>query len=201
MELLFTTNNSINISHHSQPTYKYTTTTRGLRTTFRSFSQIDQNNLNSFLEDSLDQLSVNNETIHMILQQLHQKTDADSLNSSFVDFMQTIIPLISNYIQNQQQAQNTPQQNSPPKTPNVTYTFKVPTKKATETVFDRHWKEHLKELEDFKKLFGHCNVSRTTKGYDQLGNWLSDQRRKLRRGKLTREQYTRLTEIGKFVEV
>ena len=65
-------------------------------------------------------------------------------------------------------------------------------------MFSKHWNAHFQELMSFKKTYGHCNVSRTTKGWDQLGNWLADQRRKLRQGKLTAEQYDKLTALGEY---
>ena len=74
------------------------------------------------------------------------------------------------------------------------YKFKQPINKPH--AFDRQWRRHFDELSDFKARHGHCNVSRTTKGFENLGNWLADQRRKLRRGKMTKEQYDMLTQLG-----
>lgn len=68
--------------------------------------------------------------------------------------------------------------------------------KERETLFDKNWKSHFDELVKFKQVHSHCNASRTMKGYEQLGNWLADQRRKYRKGKLTEEQYRMLTDLG-----
>lgn len=76
----------------------------------------------------------------------------------------------------------------------ASYKFKQPVNKPH--AFDRQWRRHFDELAEFKTNHGHCNVSRTTKGFENLGNWLADQRRKLRRGKMTKEQYDMLTQLG-----
>mmetsp|Transcript_1163 Transcript_1163/g.1594 ORF Transcript_1163/g.1594 Transcript_1163/m.1594 type:complete len:210 (-) Transcript_1163:71-700(-) len=187
-----------NISEYTTITnHKYATVFRGLSTTFASSTQIDTNNLHEFLERTVSQISTSDNHIQTLFQQLHQpmdiSTEVETLNKSFVEVVSFLIPIVHNFLVSQRQTQLHNSQPSPQNNPQPQYVFKVPTK---ETVFDKHWKEHFKELEKFKSLFGHCNVSRTTKGYDQLGNWLSDQRRKLRKGKLTRQQYDMLTTLG-----
>lgn len=74
--------------------------------------------------------------------------------------------------------------------------FKQPKPNEENSTFSQYWQNHYQELVNFKKKHGHCNVSKTTKGWGKLGNWLSDQRRKLRKGKMTQQQYQMMNELG-----
>mmetsp|Transcript_10317 Transcript_10317/g.14152 ORF Transcript_10317/g.14152 Transcript_10317/m.14152 type:complete len:209 (-) Transcript_10317:501-1127(-) len=179
------------IINQQDGTIKYSVKVQNVEIVFSTSSSIDLQYLPKFCLKELPTDPMN------------EIDDAELLNTKFNDFMDAVIPLLRKYeatykrqrteqpLQTQTQRNEYPQrtQNQPQ------YVFRVPST-ARETVFDKHWKDHFNELQEFKKSFGHCNVSRTTKGYDQLGNWLSDQRKKLRRGKLTREQYEMLTELG-----
>lgn len=73
--------------------------------------------------------------------------------------------------------------------------FKVP-KNLGRMAFHEKWMSNFQQLQKFKKNYGHCNISRTTPGYYQLGAWLAEQRRKLKLGKLTEQQFKLLNEIG-----
>lgn len=83
-----------------------------------------------------------------------------------------------------------------PRSPNAKFTFKVPKNKPKNGAFAKQWLDHYDQLKDFKKAHGHVNVTRTTKGYQHLGSWIATQRRKLRRGKLTEDQFKILSDLG-----
>lgn len=83
-----------------------------------------------------------------------------------------------------------------PRSPNAKFTFKVPKNKPKNGAFAKQWLDHYEQLKDFKKAHGHVNVTRTTKGYQHLGSWIATQRRKLRRGKLTEDQFKILSDLG-----
>jgi len=83
-----------------------------------------------------------------------------------------------------------------PRSPNAKFTFKVPKNKPKNGAFAKQWLDHYDQLKEFKKQHGHVNVTRTTKGYQHLGSWIATQRRKLRRGKLTEDQFEILSDLG-----
>mmetsp|Transcript_25172 Transcript_25172/g.35264 ORF Transcript_25172/g.35264 Transcript_25172/m.35264 type:complete len:219 (-) Transcript_25172:748-1404(-) len=64
------------------------------------------------------------------------------------------------------------------------------------TVYHRRWEENFKELINFYKLHGHCRVTRSTEGYEELGNWVTEQRRKLKKGKVSQRQFEMLHGLG-----
>jgi len=74
--------------------------------------------------------------------------------------------------------------------------FKVPKNKPKNGAFAKQWKDHYAKLVKFREQFGHANVTRVSKGWEHLGSWVANQRRKLRKGKLTRQQYELLNEVG-----
>lgn len=187
---------------------KYSIYVGGVRTTFSTTTRIDIDKLTHYLETNITK-EVQPQILHEILQRIHKHSKHDDvaiLNSYFVQFMDILIPLIDKYEREkhsppftQMEVQSTDESNSNQLNHNSSqfhYIFKTPAR-SKETIFDKHWKEHFQELAEFKRRFGHCNAARTTPGYDQLGNWLADQRKKLRRGKMTREQHDMLTELGK----
>jgi len=63
-------------------------------------------------------------------------------------------------------------------------------------LYDQQWASRFAQLIEFKKIFGHCNVTRTTKTWRSLGNWVAEQRRKMKQHKLTKIQILSLLEIG-----
>ena len=164
----------------------YTVNIHGLKAIFSTHTELEPQQLQKFLQ-------------HRAEKPKHRtQKDVASLNTDFVDLMMDkVIPILHYYdssIRNHELEFTDDTQNQS----NLPFSFKVASKNR-ETVFDRHWREHFQEVVEFKSKFGHPNVSRTTPGYDQLGNWLSDQRKKLRRGKMTKEQYDMLTELGWFI--
>ena len=56
-------------------------------------------------------------------------------------------------------------------------------------------------LIDFKKNFGHCNVTRRWQKNLNLATWVNNQRRLKRLGKLSKERISKLTKIGFIWEV
>lgn len=173
------TNNNGSFNH----TKKHQVTVHGLTTVFASSKE--EINLDHLQEHVASKIPQNH---HLYASTPATNSHTQERNHHFVEFATLIIPLINDCIENCDH--NTPQVvDSPP--------FKFKTSRLGKpTVFDKHWKDHFKELEDFKKQHGHTFVSRMTAGYQQLGNWLIDQRRKFRKGKLTREQYDLLTSLG-----
>ena len=176
---------------------KQTITVRGLTLTFSNSQQIERNQLTQTLDKYITHLIQTNNDIATKFNNISIPYPCDGitkeiLNSSFVEIMHMCISLISEYCVN---AEHLPSKNSDTTKTNINYEFKT-VEKTKETAFLKYWKQHFDELKDFKNEFGHCNVSRTTPGYTQLGNWLTDQRRKLRKGKLTKEQFDMLSELG-----
>lgn len=162
----------------------YSVNIHGLRTIFSTSTQIDPQLLQSCVEQQVAR------------PKCRYHKDASGLNTEFMDTMNIVIPVLEQFDAAARNNQEAPVDcNHDTQHQHFRFTFKV-SHRHKETVFDRHWKEHSQELAEFKRKFGHPNVSRTTPGYDQLGNWLADQRKKLRRGKLTKEQYDALTELG-----
>ncbi|MEP7170031.1 MAG: Helicase associated domain protein, partial [Bacteroidota bacterium] len=62
--------------------------------------------------------------------------------------------------------------------------------------FEGTWNLMYDKLAEFKKQFGHCNVSRTNKEYKDLSSWLYLQRTKCLKKTLTVEQQEKLTLLG-----
>jgi superfamily II DNA or RNA helicase len=60
------------------------------------------------------------------------------------------------------------------------------------------WERKFKELENFKKINGHCNIA-TDRG--ELGNWLSKHRQYYKKGTINPEHKERLTSLGVEWEV
>jgi hypothetical protein len=68
---------------------------------------------------------------------------------------------------------------------------------------EKEWKKNYERLVDFKQLYGHCNVPQTSlfdeelkQWADELGSWVSEQRKKYRRSKLTDERQSMLKSIN-----
>lgn len=57
------------------------------------------------------------------------------------------------------------------------------------------WNEMFNELLEFKKILGHCSVSRADKDYAKLSNWVGAQRVFFKKGKLSPERINKLKEI------
>lgn len=183
-------------STNNRPATKYQVTIRGTQFTFASFQQIDCHHLSQYFENTITELE-QTDAMALIFQQMTDLTTktAEQANSNFVEMFNICSWLFLEYCK--RNPEQPPFIISSPKSPNTNYVFKT-RQKAKQTAFDKYWKEHLDQLKDFKAMFGHCNVSRTTPGYPQLGNWLTDQRRKLRGGKLTREQFDMLSDLGVY---
>mmetsp|Transcript_32474 Transcript_32474/g.58704 ORF Transcript_32474/g.58704 Transcript_32474/m.58704 type:complete len:359 (-) Transcript_32474:308-1384(-) len=67
------------------------------------------------------------------------------------------------------------------------------------SVHDVSWEEQFKQLEEFKKEHGHCNVPQKYPVNQSLGNWVITRRqcyRGSRRNKLGQNRIDRLNEIG-----
>jgi len=62
--------------------------------------------------------------------------------------------------------------------------------------FTQQWMEHFSELKKFKEQYGHTNVTRSIAGYYNLGNWVAEQRRKFKQGKITETQFNCLNTLG-----
>jgi len=59
------------------------------------------------------------------------------------------------------------------------------------------WEEMFSELTEFKKIHGHCKVLRGNhRENPKLSNWVSNQRRNFKRGKLSKSQIKRLNQLG-----
>lgn len=174
-------------------------------------------NLDEVVQDSIDAVSSHNPTLQSLIERIQSpqyrnnnnsnaQTDDDlaiqqtsDANTRFVELMLFIFNMIEQItvmdgIPQQQEVSSPMQPSDNTERPKKEkYKFKA---SNPSTMFEKHWRDHFQELAQFKNANGHCNVSRTTKGFEQLGNWLADQRRKLRRGKLTKEQYQMLTDLG-----
>lgn len=73
--------------------------------------------------------------------------------------------------------------------------FKILKNKPKNGAFQSQWNSNFHSLVDFKRVFGHTRVTRTTLGYEELGNWVAEQRRKLKKGKITQNQFEMLNDI------
>ena len=58
------------------------------------------------------------------------------------------------------------------------------------------WDERLDQLKVYKEEHKHCNVPTKDKANPQLGKWVSHQRTKYKKGKLSTEQIKSLNGIG-----
>ena len=76
--------------------------------------------------------------------------------------------------------------------------FKVLKNKPKNGDFRVRWNRNYLQLKEFKEHYGHVQVTRGTSGYEDLGNWVAEQRRKLKNGKITLEQFEILSELGKI---
>eukprot|EP00027_Filamoeba_sp_ATCC50430_P000272 CAMPEP_0168556258 /NCGR_PEP_ID=MMETSP0413-20121227/8781_1 /TAXON_ID=136452 /ORGANISM="Filamoeba nolandi, Strain NC-AS-23-1" /LENGTH=144 /DNA_ID=CAMNT_0008587181 /DNA_START=802 /DNA_END=1236 /DNA_ORIENTATION=+ len=74
--------------------------------------------------------------------------------------------------------------------------FKVLKNKPKNGDFRIRWNRMYGALKKFKEHNGHMHITRSTLGYEELGNWIAEQRRKVKRGKITLEQFESLTELG-----
>mmetsp|Transcript_21361 Transcript_21361/g.29888 ORF Transcript_21361/g.29888 Transcript_21361/m.29888 type:complete len:199 (+) Transcript_21361:1100-1696(+) len=74
--------------------------------------------------------------------------------------------------------------------------FKVLKNKPKNGDFKRRWNRYYETLKKYQEQYGHLNVTRSTAGHEELGNWVAEQRRKLKKGKLTFEQFQSLQELG-----
>mmetsp|Transcript_4748 Transcript_4748/g.6630 ORF Transcript_4748/g.6630 Transcript_4748/m.6630 type:complete len:192 (+) Transcript_4748:70-645(+) len=176
-------NNTNNNTNSNNTTKKYQVTIHGVTTVFSASKEVNTDHLQEHLTSIIPQ---NHE---LFTPRPQTNSHAQNLNHNFTEFITTITPLINNCIDNCKHSQVPAADDSPP------FKFKTP-RPGKPTVFDKHWKDHFNELQDFKNQHGHCFVSRMTEGHEQLGNWLIDQRRKFRKGKLTREQFDLLSELG-----
>lgn len=59
------------------------------------------------------------------------------------------------------------------------------------------WMKHYTRLREYHKLYGNTNVTRTKPEWKTLGNWVAEQRRKMKNGKLSQHQLELLNELGK----
>jgi len=66
----------------------------------------------------------------------------------------------------------------------------------TKTAVGISWDDRYKELEEFKKEQGHCNVSRYKKPWEKLGRWVYDQKRKKQKGSLAEYRVKKLETPG-----
>mmetsp|Transcript_21700 Transcript_21700/g.30362 ORF Transcript_21700/g.30362 Transcript_21700/m.30362 type:complete len:202 (+) Transcript_21700:498-1103(+) len=74
--------------------------------------------------------------------------------------------------------------------------FKVPKNKPKNGDFKIRWNRSFEDLKKYYAKYRSTRVTRTTPGYKDLGNWVAEQRRKLKKGKVTLEQFQALNEIG-----
>jgi superfamily II DNA or RNA helicase len=61
---------------------------------------------------------------------------------------------------------------------------------------EAEWEERIAQLEDFKKVHSHCNVSSKWPANPALARWVNSLRNKLRRGAISPERVKQLTEMG-----
>ena len=58
------------------------------------------------------------------------------------------------------------------------------------------WEEHYEELKAFKKKYGHCKVPSPSKEHKTLGDWVSKQRRDHKAGRMLKDRFIRLNDLG-----
>ncbi|WP_257616748.1 DEAD/DEAH box helicase [Chlamydia suis] len=63
-------------------------------------------------------------------------------------------------------------------------------------VLEEAWEEHFLELKRFQEEHGHCKVPQRHPQNPQLASWVSNQRKKFKKGKLAEDKIARLEEIG-----
>uniref|UniRef100_UPI0009B050FF DEAD/DEAH box helicase n=1 Tax=Chlamydia suis TaxID=83559 RepID=UPI0009B050FF len=63
-------------------------------------------------------------------------------------------------------------------------------------VLEEGWEENFLELKRFREEHGHCNVPSVYLQNPSLGVWVSDQREKIKKGKLAEDKIARLEEMG-----
>lgn len=82
--------------------------------------------------------------------------------------------------------------------------FKVLRNRPKNGAFQELWNRNYEELVKFKEQYEHTNVTRSNKEYENLGNWVAEQRRKFKRmeknengkGGITENQFERLHKLG-----
>mmetsp|Transcript_27590 Transcript_27590/g.38910 ORF Transcript_27590/g.38910 Transcript_27590/m.38910 type:complete len:205 (-) Transcript_27590:32-646(-) len=74
--------------------------------------------------------------------------------------------------------------------------FKVSKNKPKNGDFQKRWNQSYQALSQFKDFYGHSQVTRSTPGFQELGNWVAEQRRKLKKGKITLKQFEALNDLG-----
>mmetsp|Transcript_14633 Transcript_14633/g.20376 ORF Transcript_14633/g.20376 Transcript_14633/m.20376 type:complete len:382 (-) Transcript_14633:81-1226(-) len=74
--------------------------------------------------------------------------------------------------------------------------FKVIKNRPKNGAFSNAWEWHYQKLVTFKSLYGHTNVTRSVEGYEDIGTWVAEQRRKIKKGRITWDQFEKLNIIG-----
>ena len=74
--------------------------------------------------------------------------------------------------------------------------FKVLKNRPKNGAFKLQWADHFGQLQQYFIKFGHTNVTRSTTGFEELGNWVAEQRRKLKKGRITMEQFEALNTLN-----
>ncbi len=64
------------------------------------------------------------------------------------------------------------------------------------TLNEGSWEQRFRELQDFHRRFGHCNVPKAWPTNRQLGTWVHKQRARYLRGRLQPDRTCRLEELG-----
>jgi hypothetical protein len=72
--------------------------------------------------------------------------------------------------------------------------FKPENKTHKQSAFHRIWMQHYQELLEYKNQKGHCSVRKSEN--KQLGEWVSQQRRKFSKGDLLKTRFDLLRKIG-----
>ena len=62
--------------------------------------------------------------------------------------------------------------------------------------YDAMWQQRIKELIEFKKKYGHCNVPQRYKGNISFGHWIGTVRQLKKYGKLPKEDINKLNSLG-----
>jgi hypothetical protein len=77
-----------------------------------------------------------------------------------------------------------------------------PVKRSCPQTKKMSWEDRYEQLKEFYKIHGHCNVTQHDKSLRSLGNWVSKQRQRKKKGyktkysKLSEWQVSKLDEIG-----
>jgi len=64
------------------------------------------------------------------------------------------------------------------------------------TVTPMNWMKNYEHLKKFKQIFGNCNVPKKEGAWKSLGQWVRQQRRKKKLGKISHQQETFLEKLG-----